>query len=127
MSDIGFPQFKQDVVASITPVSGSGNRGSVSVSGGQSLPQGIAAEPAKADFPVTESGVNQAIAELNSYIQNEQRDLMFSLDEGTGDMIVRVIDRSSGDLIRQIPHEVVLDLAAKARENEPLQLISMQG
>ncbi|MBU3071162.1 flagellar protein FlaG [Aestuariicella sp. G3-2] len=127
MSDIGFPQFKQDVVASITPVSGSGNRGSVSVSSGQSLPQGISAEPTETDFPVTESGVNQAIAELNSYVQNEQRDLMFSLDEGTGDMIVRVIDRSSGDLIRQIPHEVVLDLAAKARENEPLQLISMQG
>lgn len=71
--------------------------------------------------------VSQAVAELNRYVQNEQRDLLFSMDSGSGDMVVRVVDRESGELIRQIPNQIVLDLAARARENEPIQLIDMQG
>lgn len=71
--------------------------------------------------------VMEAVSELNSYVQNEQRELLFNVDEGSGDMVVRVVDRESGELIRQIPNDVVLDLAAKAKANEPLQLINMHG
>lgn len=75
----------------------------------------------------TDEVVMEAVSELNSYVQNEQRELLFNVDEGSGDMVVRVVDRESGELIRQIPNDVVLDLAAKAKANEPLQLINMHG
>jgi len=79
------------------------------------------------DKAAADKVVMEAVSELNSYVQNEQRELLFNVDEGSGDMVVRVVDRESGELIRQIPNEVVLDLAAKAKANEPLQLINMHG
>ncbi len=97
---------------------------------GKTLPPEVAVlreNTQESGVKASKEGVSKAVAELNAYVQNEQRDLLFSVDEGSGDMVVRVVDRRSGDLIRQIPNEVVLHLAAKARDNEPLQLISMQG
>lgn len=84
-------------------------------------------DPQEKRAAVADAAINEAVSELNNYVQHEQRDLMFSVDEGSGDVVVRVVDRTSGELIRQIPNDVVLDLAAKARDNEPLQLISMYG
>ena len=84
-------------------------------------------DPREKRAAVADAAINEAVSELNNFVQSEQRDLMFSVDEGSGDVVVRVVDRTSGELIRQIPNDVVLDLAAKARDNEPLQLISMYG
>ena len=39
------------------------------------------------------------------------RDLDFSLDDSTGRMVVKVTDRASGDVVRQIPSEEALRLA----------------
>jgi len=97
---------------------------------GESLPLKAAkvADAAEASqMEVPASAVNTAVAELNDYVQSEKRDLLFSIEDASGDMVVRVVDRDSGELIRQIPHQVVLDLAAKVKQNEPLQLINMQG
>jgi len=85
----------------------------------------IAEQDAKA--AAANSNVGNAVAELNSYVQSEKRDLFFSVEDKSGETIVRVVDRESGELIRQIPNQVVLDLAASVKQNEPLQLINMQG
>jgi flagellar protein FlaG len=55
--------------------------------------------------------VERAIAHLNDYVQSIQRDLQFSMDEGSGKSIVQVIDRSTQQVVRQIPSEVALQLA----------------
>ena len=55
--------------------------------------------------------VERAIAQVNDYVQSIQRDLHFSMDEGSGKSIVRVIDRSTEEVVRQIPSDVVLRLA----------------
>lgn len=118
------------VVTGTTSSAGSGDKRKDAVEAGKSLPPSeleMAAKLQEAKAALADEEVSQAVADLNSYVQNEQRDLLFSVDEGSGDMVVRVVDRESGDLIRQIPNEVVLDLAAKARDNEPLQLINMHG
>lgn len=83
--------------------------------------------PPVAASQVSVEQVTEAAEELNRYVQGEQRDLNFQVHEDTGKVVVRVVDRSSGELIRQIPNEVVLELAAKVRNNEPLQLLSQQG
>ena len=71
--------------------------------------------------------VNSAVAQMNDFIQMEQRDLQFSVDEELGRTIVRVTDRETGDLIRQIPEETFIELARSAREQEQIQLINVQG
>jgi len=55
--------------------------------------------------------VQKAIAHLNDYVQSVQRDLEFSMDEGTGATVVRVVDRTTKTVIRQIPSDVALRLA----------------
>jgi len=71
--------------------------------------------------------IAEVVAEMNEYIQKEQRDLHFSVDEGTGHTVVKVLDRVSGDLIRQMPEEVFLDLARSVKDDQPIQLISALG
>jgi flagellar protein FlaG len=55
--------------------------------------------------------VQKAIAHLNAYVQSIQRDLQFFVDEGSGRSIVQVIDRSTREVVRQIPSDVALRLA----------------
>jgi len=69
--------------------------------------------------------VNQAVARMNEFIQKEQRNLQFSVDDATGSTVVRVTDSKSGELIRQIPNEIFLDLAKHAIKDEQINLISV--
>jgi flagellar protein FlaG len=54
--------------------------------------------------------VKQKVAELNQYVQNLDRKLQFSVDDTSGDTIVKVIDKETDELIRQIPSEELLDV-----------------
>jgi flagellar protein FlaG len=42
--------------------------------------------------------------------------LQFSVHDDTGETVVRVVDKDTGELIRQIPPQELLDLAAKLEE-----------
>lgn len=57
-----------------------------------------------------------AVSQMQDFAQVLQRELQFDLDEDSGRTVVRVIDRTSGDLIRQIPSEEVLALAKHMQE-----------
>ena len=68
--------------------------------------------------------LDKAISQLTDYVQSLQRDLHFNVDESSGRMVIRVVDRQTKELVRQIPEEVVLDLAHKLNGEEPLRLFS---
>lgn len=68
--------------------------------------------------------IASAVTALNDFVQNEKRDLEFSVSEEAGVPVVRIIDRKSGELIRQIPGAEVVDLARKLNDREPLRLFS---
>jgi flagellar protein FlaG len=72
--------------------------------GGRKLP------PAPAPAP-TPDRVEQAVQQIQSYLNNSQRQLQFQVDSSSGRTIVRVVNPESGELIRQIPSEEVLKLA----------------
>lgn len=79
--------------------------------------------------PVKASGaeeLEQAVATLNDYVQNTERKLNFQLDEDAGLTIIRVYDKQTDELIRQIPNEEAVSLAQKLNEEEPLLLFSAQ-
>ena len=55
--------------------------------------------------------MDQAVSKIEGFVQNITRDLDFSLDDASGRMVVKVTDRASGDVVRQIPSEEALRLA----------------
>jgi flagellar protein FlaG len=60
------------------------------------------------------------VERLRSQVQNIQRDLSFSVDDSTGDVVVRVIDGESGKVVRQIPSEEILRLTERLDEMRSL-------
>lgn len=52
--------------------------------------------------------LSDRIKEVEKYVQSSQRDLRFDIDEQTGDMMVKVYDSKTDELIRQIPSEEMM-------------------
>ncbi len=55
----------------------------------------------------------EAIARVERAIQPVVRDISFSVHDQTGDIVVKIIDRESQEVIRQIPSEEMLRLAER--------------
>jgi flagellar protein FlaG len=60
---------------------------------------------------INQEDVDSAVSGLKSKLQKEHRNLDFSVDDSTGEVVVKVIDGDSGRLVRQIPTEEVLKLS----------------
>jgi flagellar protein FlaG len=65
---------------------------------------------------VSREQIEAAVATIQDFVQNVQRSLNFSLEEGSGRVVVKVTDAGSGDVIRQIPSEEALQLAENLSE-----------
>lgn len=53
----------------------------------------------------------EAINKINEILRERNRELEFTVDEGSGRTIVKVIHSESGEVIRQLPPEVILKFA----------------
>jgi flagellar protein FlaG len=65
-----------------------------------------------------ENTLAAAIDHLNTNIQRLDRNLVFSLDKDSGDVVVKVVDSETHEVIRQIPNEDVLALARHIKQYE---------
>lgn len=63
-----------------------------------------------------EQQLEQAVSNMQEFVQTINRDLSFSLDDSTGRLVVKVTDSKSGDLIRQMPSEEALSLVKRLDE-----------
>ena len=98
-----------------------GGRGDTVSATQQSIPveaanQGMTAETESA-FKSKED-LSKAVVELNDYIQSVNRGLEFSVDEDSGRSIIKVVDSETGDIIRQMPSEEILNIAQFLREGQ---------
>jgi flagellar protein FlaG len=59
----------------------------------------------------TRDVVAKAAAELQNFVQSMGRNLSFSVDETTGYHVVRVVNPSTGELVRQLPSEELLKIS----------------
>lgn len=59
----------------------------------------------------TREVVAKAAAEIQQFVQSMGRNLSFSVDETTGYNVVRVVNPSTGELVRQLPSEELLKIA----------------
>ncbi len=60
--------------------------------------------------------MDNAIRSLNESVQNIQRGIEFSIDEESGRSVVKVVDRESGEVIRQLPSEDALAVSRQIKE-----------
>ena len=70
--------------------------------------------------------LDDAVSQLNDFVQTVQRDLQFEVDNDLGKTIVKVVDQSTQEVIRQIPDEVALRLAENLQQDEPLTLFNIK-
>ena len=95
-------------------------------SGGNDLPVQEIQKDLKELKELQKPAIEQAVTEINDYVQSVQRDLHFSIDEDSGMTVVRVRDKETGDLIRQIPEDIFLSLAQNLKENQTINLLDTQ-
>ena len=61
-------------------------------------------EPSSADLKV-------AVEQINRYLADSKRNLVFQVDEGSGRTVIRVINPETSEVIREIPPAETLVLA----------------
>lgn len=78
-------------------------------------PMQVAREESPAQSPqannISPEDLRNATQRLNAFVEPVASDISFSIDEDTGSRIVKVIDRATKDVIRQIPSEEILNIA----------------
>lgn len=62
---------------------------------------------------LTPEQLEKVAQQLQDFVGNMNRGLEFSVDKDSGRDVIKVIDKSSGDLVKQFPSEEVLTLVAK--------------
>lgn len=99
-------------VAKITRSSYSGNvensslRQAIAVTG-----KAVPAQQPVSSPDARKKELNNAVKNVYGYVQNITRELNFSVDQELGKTVVTVVDEVSGDVIRQIPSEDMLELS----------------
>jgi len=100
------------------------------VSKSEAISQSGKTMPAESVAKVAEEAdtqaVENAVSKLNEYVQSTARTLNFQVDDDSGKTVIKVYDRESDQLIRQIPNELVLELARRLNEEEPSLLFEAQ-
>ena len=64
----------------------------------------------------SEEQLSNAIARIEKALEPVVRDISFSVHDKTGDVVVKVVDRESQEVIRQIPSEELLRIAERIEE-----------
>ncbi len=67
--------------------------------------------PAKQATPIEVPKIESVTKQIDSFLRSIGRSINFRVDPGSGQMIVSVIDATTGEVIRQVPGEDALKLA----------------
>lgn len=104
-------------------------RNTVNVDSGKLLPapEKNTVESGRDPAVASRQDLETALSSINEFVQSVQRDLRFSVDDELGKTIIKVIDSDSGDVIRQIPEDVVLELARKLKNDGGFQLVNTRS
>ena len=90
-------------------------------------PEESTVEPEQKAVEPDPQELQSAVSKLNDYVQNVQRTLSFSVVEATGTTVVQVYDSETEELIRQIPGEETIKLAASIEAQNATLLLKEQA
>jgi flagellar protein FlaG len=104
-----------------SPVQGVSGWQGIAAPGGQSLPVAPAPVPGPGPAPAAGDGADASAAltaaqqrlqaHVEAFIARNDQEAHFMFDQSTGMTIVRIVNRASGELVRQIPTEEVVRIA----------------
>jgi len=67
--------------------------------------------------PLEREQLEQMAQQLQDFMGEMNRSLQFKVDEDSGRDVIKVLDKSSGEVIKQYPSEEVLSLVSKLSES----------
>jgi flagellar protein FlaG len=93
---------------------------------GTTVERAVASQSETVSNKQQEQNLQGAVSDINNYVQNLQRSLLFTVDEESGKDVVTVLDTETEEVIRQYPSEEVLVIARRLAEqgDEALNLFS---
>lgn len=86
-----------------------------------------AREAAARQTEVSRQAFEKVVSELQAYVQNTRRNLDFFVDDQTGRVVVKVVDATNDEVIRQIPSEEMLSLSRRIQDFLDQQQPEMKG
>ena len=107
-----------DAGAAAAPLPGGAGRVPDAVKASPVPPASTPSQPQK---PSTEQ-IQQAVENLKRITQPIAQNLSFSVDESSGRTVIRVVDGTTNEVIRQIPSDEVLNLARELNKLSGLLL-----
>jgi flagellar protein FlaG len=67
--------------------------------------------------PIEVPKIESVTKQIDSFLRSFGRSINFRVDPGSGEMIVSVIDATTGEVIRQVPGEEALKLAQRIEDS----------
>ena len=83
---------------------------------GQIMPQKSDIEKAQQAGTGGKPDLNEVVQSVADFVQNIAREINFSVNETSGEYVVTVTDGGTGEVIRQIPQEEMLQISEHLRE-----------
>ncbi|MDF1582060.1 MAG: flagellar protein FlaG [Methyloprofundus sp.] len=80
--------------------------------------QNTADKKTESEKIVSLSEARKLADEGNKILQNVQRNLQFKVDDSTQQVVMSIVDKATGDVIRQVPSEDVLALAKRMQDSD---------
>ncbi|SHJ67101.1 flagellar protein FlaG [Paramaledivibacter caminithermalis] len=68
------------------------------------------------DIPLSEKTIKEAVDKANKKLVLADRKFELSINDETNDIIVKVINKETDEVVREIPSEKILDMVAKMME-----------
>jgi flagellar protein FlaG len=68
------------------------------------------------EYPINEKVVSEAVEKINKALEGTNRRFEYSVHEGTNDIMIKVIDESTKEVVREIPPKKILDMVASMME-----------
>jgi len=66
--------------------------------------------------PESGEAIEEVVSGLNEMVQNLHRNLQFSVDDGSGDTVIKVVDSETREVVRQIPSEEIVRLRERMKD-----------
>ena len=76
--------------------------------------------------PLNDEDISGMVQSINEYLQDARRELQFKIDDTSGQTLIKVLNQNNGELIRQIPPEVMVSLATFLRDQGELNSLGVQ-
>lgn len=69
---------------------------------------------------ITREALEAATKKVQSFVETKTSELQFAVDDASGVQVVRIFDKGTKELIRQIPSQEMLDMAAAIEQLQGL-------